>query len=440
MVGPHNFITEITLTLIGVLMGLEAAFLLGMGRKSLLHYVAAAFCLLMGAFIVLFGFSSVAISVDSYTALSRVSELMSVIVMPLFLHGILLLSLGKAKKAPRPLQAIVYAPALVLLACASRDFLLVEGFYLDESGVWNGINRSGGWPFLLYWAYAIACILAGLGLLLSWRLRAEGEAEKMLSRRLGRATILTLSAFLIAMAGNLVYIYRNSPWRDYVINLFFSLAFYFWILAYRRAIVGMTGGPAEAASGAAMVGGRERERIHRGLAELFSQPVFLLDREGRIEHCNQAAAGAFGLRGEELRGRPLAPMFADGERIAEALRSPSTESAILARREGRGQGMALTLRSILGDSGMVAGFLCLCAEVAPNGGPAPAAAVPLAPGEEISSREYEVLFLLAEGLGVEGIGQRLFISPSTVKTHIHHLYQKTGARNRVELIKLVDAR
>ena len=48
----------------------------------------------------------------------------------------------------------------------------------------------------------------------------------------------------------------------------------------------------------------------------------------------------------------------------------------------------------------------------------------------LSPREAEVLALLADGLGVSAISRRLYISDSTTKTHISHLFAKLGAANR----------
>jgi DNA-binding CsgD family transcriptional regulator len=57
----------------------------------------------------------------------------------------------------------------------------------------------------------------------------------------------------------------------------------------------------------------------------------------------------------------------------------------------------------------------------------------------ISDREREVAQLLLTGLRYSEIGQRLFISVKTVKTHVHRLYEKTGTRNRMELANLLRA-
>lgn len=52
----------------------------------------------------------------------------------------------------------------------------------------------------------------------------------------------------------------------------------------------------------------------------------------------------------------------------------------------------------------------------------------------LSARENEVLGLLAEGLGTGEIAARLYMSESTAKTHITHIYQKLGAANRAQAL------
>jgi DNA-binding NarL/FixJ family response regulator len=52
----------------------------------------------------------------------------------------------------------------------------------------------------------------------------------------------------------------------------------------------------------------------------------------------------------------------------------------------------------------------------------------------LSAREDEVLLLLADGLGTGEIASRLYLSESTAKTHITHIYQKLGAANRAQAL------
>jgi len=52
----------------------------------------------------------------------------------------------------------------------------------------------------------------------------------------------------------------------------------------------------------------------------------------------------------------------------------------------------------------------------------------------ISKREYEVLELIAAGLSNQDIADRLFVSPSTVKTHVSSVLAKLDASRRTEAI------
>lgn len=63
----------------------------------------------------------------------------------------------------------------------------------------------------------------------------------------------------------------------------------------------------------------------------------------------------------------------------------------------------------------------------------------------LTHREIEVLQLLADGQGVSSVARSLYMSESTVKTHISKIYDKLGARNRAAAVMaavrlgLVDA-
>jgi LuxR family transcriptional regulator of csgAB operon len=50
----------------------------------------------------------------------------------------------------------------------------------------------------------------------------------------------------------------------------------------------------------------------------------------------------------------------------------------------------------------------------------------------LTTREKDVLILLASGATNEVIADRLFISPYTVKTHIHNTLKKLGLQNRLQ--------
>jgi LuxR family maltose regulon positive regulatory protein len=59
---------------------------------------------------------------------------------------------------------------------------------------------------------------------------------------------------------------------------------------------------------------------------------------------------------------------------------------------------------------------------------------------ELTDRELDVLTLLAQGHGNQAIAERLFVSVTTVKTHLRNINLKLDAHNRTEAISIARQR
>ena len=119
--------------------------------------------------------------------------------------------------------------------------------------------------------------------------------------------------------------------------------------------------------------------------------------------------------------------YADDESITAALSAGAR--GYLTKNAGRAEIIAAIRSAAAGHSTFDADVSQrLVAALVKSAGPAPAP-------DGLTSREREVLTLIATGLSNAEIAASLFISQTTVKTHINNAFAKIGVENRADAVR-----
>lgn len=127
--------------------------------------------------------------------------------------------------------------------------------------------------------------------------------------------------------------------------------------------------------------------------------------------------------------------YSDDASIAGALRAGAR--GYLTKDAGRAEIAAAIRAAAAGQSSFDAAVLQRLVAALPDGDsrsgdPAPR---PTAKPDGLTAREAEVIGLIGQGLSNSEIAGALFISETTVKTHINNGFAKIGARNRADAVR-----
>jgi DNA-binding NarL/FixJ family response regulator len=165
------------------------------------------------------------------------------------------------------------------------------------------------------------------------------------------------------------------------------------------------------------------------LVAAHAPDVVLMDL--RMPRCDGVEATAR-IRAEHPATRVVVlTTYADDEHILAALRAGAL--GYLTKDAGRGH-IAQAVRAAAGGQSVldpqVQQRLLSAASGTPSLSPSPAA-----PPDGLTTRELEVLRLIASGLSNREIAGQLYVSEATVKSHINRIFAKTGVRDRAQAVQ-----
>jgi DNA-binding CsgD family transcriptional regulator len=180
--------------------------------------------------------------------------------------------------------------------------------------------------------------------------------------------------------------------------------------------------------------------------DALSAGLFLLDSSARIVHANRAGAEMIAAKSPVVSVRGRLEAAEEGalspRRILEKIRGPGPDAALGASRALFADGKAFMLHAIALDArrrdALSAEKRAAALVLVKDANPVTAAAVAAtAERYRLTPQEARVLRMVVDAGGIPLAADALNLSPSTVRTHIARIYDKTGVRSQGRLIKLL---
>lgn len=199
--------------------------------------------------------------------------------------------------------------------------------------------------------------------------------------------------------------------------------------------------------------------------------VCAVDQEQKIVLWNEAAEELLGFKAEEVLGKPCSEVIGGRDESGHLICHRSCRNLMLALRQEwvptydllahtkDGQEVWLNVSTIVVPSRrkdlfvlahifrdvsrqkelerFVQQLFSSVTKLSWFEGTGPPMDPPLSPPSiDLTGREQEVLRLLASGASTRAIAEKLFISPTTVRNHIHGILTKLGVHSRLEAVTL----
>lgn len=179
------------------------------------------------------------------------------------------------------------------------------------------------------------------------------------------------------------------------------------------------------------------ERLFWLVFERTSNPIALLDDERRIVEVNDAALMLFGGARGELIGMSIADSIRPEERAQAAhewdtFLTSGEYSGTRALLRADGSEVQIEFAARLAQ----VGGRRLAIYVATSEDPADTPTAAFAGELPLTSRERQVVTLIALGHDTAQIAAQLHISPETVRTHVRNAMSRLGAHTRAQLVAI----
>ncbi|MCX7788038.1 MAG: LuxR C-terminal-related transcriptional regulator [Spirochaetes bacterium] len=267
-----------------------------------------------------------------------------------------------------------------------------------------------------YWIlYSHGSIIISLILLYRWWKRADTERF----RRQSRIVFYSLLLFFIGGSANdLIIAHRlGIP----VISPFYFIIFlagtWYAIVKYRFLSI-------------------THKTVCKDILENMDVAVLLLDPELRIMMINKQAQRLLEHRQVDVIGEQVARVLGDDTLLKEGFRRllegriEKLSYTMQVPRRDELLGLQITLSLVRDWMGELLGVLLIGQEIK--------GLKQFMSRFHLTWREWEIIQQVLSGATNRSIAEHLQIKERTVKSHVTHIYNKLGIRNRVELLKLIE--
>ncbi len=264
------------------------------------------------------------------------------------------------------------------------------------------VRRYGNW-FWVHFAYSYALYLVGIALIV----RAFFRQHRMYRIQ----SYWVLAGGILPLLSNLVYVLRlfGPNTKDFT-PLVVAMSGALFTVGIRKCAL-------------ASISPLPRDEVYMRL----DFPVVVLDPEKRIMDFNDAASRV--LVTESALGKRLDGLLAEAEKDFPSRETLLAGHAAVSWQEGgvniRGEAR---VQFLLAEKGKPGGYCVTFFARKAEGEALP----------PLSRREREILTLVILDLTNKEIAERLFITESTVKSHIHRLLKKAGVDKREALRALAE--
>jgi DNA-binding CsgD family transcriptional regulator len=306
------------------------------------------------------------------------------------------------------LASVVPSITTILAFLGDRTGAIWESYGVERFGDLSAIvvHDYGPW-FYIHVCYSYGLFLAGAVFVL-WQFIGHYEVYR-------RQAVLIAAATGLPIVPNALYVLRLVPGqtKDFSSIAIAITGVLFTICVVKYRLLDLRPAP--------------RERI----IDYLDERVLIVDEGRRIVHCNKQASTDFaGAAGDSLIGRSFHDLFPRCAPEVFDSAAASGRSAILECVGPDGESrVSLTVKPV--DPGPSGGLrFCVIARPAHAGTRMELIAT-------LSKREREVASMLVDGLSVKEIALELCISENTAKTHIRHIYKKTGSGDRSGLFRII---